>query len=130
GASGMLGAAVAELLVAGGHEVTTFQRRPSRIEGVHDCLGSLEAEPAVSEAVRGQDAIIHLAAKVSVSGPWQDYVRTNIEGTQRLLNAARAAGVASFVHVSSPSVAHRGAAISGAGAEPADPEAARGNYAR
>ncbi len=34
------------------------------------------------------------------------------------------------MHVSSPSVAHAGTALSGAGAGPADPERARGHYSR
>ena len=59
-----------------------------------------------------------------------EYARTNVDGTRRLLAAARAAGVARFVHVSSPSVAHAGDALVGAGAGPADPARARGHYAR
>ncbi|MGZ8749524.1 MAG: NAD-dependent epimerase/dehydratase family protein, partial [Pseudonocardia sp.] len=57
-------------------------------------------------------------------------VRTNVDGTRRLLAAARAADVARFVHVSSPSVAHAGDALVGVGAGPADPARARGHYAR
>ena len=67
---------------------------------------------------------MHLAAKVDVVGPWRDYARTNVDGhpapARRRL---RAAGVARFVHVSSPSVAHAGDALVGAGAGPADPGA-------
>jgi nucleoside-diphosphate-sugar epimerase len=47
-----------------------------------------------------------------------------------VLAAARAAGVDRFVQVSSPSVAHLGTALVGAGNDPADPAHARGNYAR
>jgi nucleoside-diphosphate-sugar epimerase len=41
-----------------------------------------------------------------------------------------AANVDRLVHVSSPSVAHAGDALVGVGAGPADPDAARGHYAR
>jgi nucleoside-diphosphate-sugar epimerase len=44
--------------------------------------------------------------------------------------AAQQAGVRDFVFVSSPSVAHFGASIVGAGAGVANPALARGNYAR
>ena len=73
---------------------------------------------------------MHLAAKVDVVGPWREYARTNVDGTRRLLAAARDAGVGRFVHVSSPSVAHAGDALVGVGAGPADPARARGHYAR
>ena len=45
GASGFLGRAVAAAIVAAGHEVRCFQRRPSGVTGVTDALGSI-TEPA------------------------------------------------------------------------------------
>ncbi|HSP52646.1 MAG TPA: NAD-dependent epimerase/dehydratase family protein, partial [Cryobacterium sp.] len=39
GASGFLGRAVAAEIVAAGHEVRAFQRRPSGVPGVTDLLG-------------------------------------------------------------------------------------------
>lgn len=134
GASGMLGGAVARLLIEQGHRVRTFQRRPAALSqdgaGAETVQGSLTDELAVARAVAGVDAVVHLAAKVSFTGDWSDFVATNIEGTRSLLKAARGAGVRDFVFVSSPSVAHFGTAIAGAGAGTADPERAHGNYAR
>src|SRR5699024_10077982 len=46
-----------------------------------------------------------------------------------LLRAAQTTGVSRWIHISSPSVAHSGASIIGAEAEPANPDTARGNYA-
>jgi nucleoside-diphosphate-sugar epimerase len=126
----MLGRAVAQALAARGDEVTVLQRGASGLplREVRTDLG----DPAVplAPALAGQDAVVHLAAKVDVVGPWREYARTNVDGTRRLLVAARAAGVGRFVHVSSPSVAHAGAALVGEGAGPADPARARGHYAR
>ncbi len=130
GASGLLGREVAGLLVRKGHAVTTFQRRPSRVDGVTDRSGSLTDEAAVSAAVRGVEGVIHLAAKVSFTGRAQEFNEVNVQGTRRLLQAARDAGVRDFVFVSSPSVANSGAAIAGLGAEPADPVHAHGDYSR
>ena len=72
---------------------------------------------------------MHLAAKVAATGPWADFERVNIDGTSLVVDAARRAGVRRFVYVSSPSVAHGGRALEGAGATPADPAATRGHYA-
>lgn len=129
GASGMLGGAVAELLRTKGHRVRTFQRRATGTSS-DEVLGSLVDPEAVARATEDIDAVIHLAAKVSFTGSWHDFVATNITGTNNLLTAAKRAGVADFVFVSSPSVAHLGEPLVGADALPANPHLARGNYAR
>lgn len=129
GASGMLGRAVADTLAARGDAVTVLQRRPSGSPH-REVLGDVADRATVEDAVAGQDAVIHLAAKVDVVGPWEDYRRTNIEGSRAVVEAARTGSVTRFVQVSSPSVAHAGSSLAGAGAGPADPERARGNYAR
>ena len=130
GASGLLGSAVGGLLVHRGHAVTTFQRRPSGVDGATDQCGSLTDDAAVRVAVRGAEAVVHLAAKVSFTGRADEFDEVNVEGTRRLLLAAREAGVGDFVFVSSPSVANSGAAIAGLGAGPADPVRAHGDYSR
>ncbi|OII21472.1 NAD-dependent epimerase/dehydratase family protein [Curtobacterium sp. MCBA15_013] len=130
GASGFLGQATAAAVRAAGHEVRTFQRRPSGVEGVWDVLGSMTDPAAVARAVEGIEAVVHLAAKVSLAGDPDDFVRVNVDGTRTLLDAARGAGVERFVFVSSPSVAHTGSSLVGADAGPAEPARARGDYAR
>ncbi|MDQ6740652.1 MAG: NAD-dependent epimerase/dehydratase family protein [Actinomycetota bacterium] len=134
GASGLLGRAVAQLLIDKGYALRTFQRRPPGLQtesGPAEFVqGSVTDGEAVTRAVAGVDAVIHLAAKVSFTGDWSEFAATNIEGTRGLLAAAKAIGVRDFVFVSSPSVAHFGASIVGASAGPADPDRARGNYAR
>jgi nucleoside-diphosphate-sugar epimerase len=130
GASGMLGRAVATRLAARGDTVTVLQRRPAGLGTAAEVLGDVADPDAVARAAAGQDAVVHLAAKVDVVGRWPDFVRANVTGTATVLDASRAAGVRRLVHVSSPSVAHAGAALAGVGAEPADPDRARGAYAR
>ncbi|PZF58203.1 NAD(P)-dependent oxidoreductase [Curtobacterium sp. MCSS17_008] len=130
GASGFLGRATAAAVRDAGHEVRTFQRRPSRVDGVSDVLGSMTDDAAVARAVEGTDAVVHLAAKVSLAGDPADFARVNVGGTRALLGAARSAGAERFVFVSSPSVAHTGSSLAGTGADPAEPAAARGHYAR
>ena len=130
GASGLLGREVARLLLRKGHDVTTFQRRASGVDGAADHLGSLTEAADVRDAVRGAEAVVHLAAKVSFTGRAAEFDEVNVQGTASLLLAAREAGVRDLVFVSSPSVANSGAAIAGLGAEPADPEHAHGHYSR
>ncbi|MGY4646158.1 NAD-dependent epimerase/dehydratase family protein [Cellulomonas sp. URHB0016] len=130
GGSGMLGGAVARTLVEGGVRVRTLQRRPAGVDGARDVLGSVTDPATVARAVEGCDAVVHLAAKVDITGPEDEYRRVNVDGTRHLLVAARAAGVARFVQVSSPSVAHVGGSLVAAPAGPAQPGLARGPYAR
>ncbi|WP_460689420.1 NAD-dependent epimerase/dehydratase family protein [Nesterenkonia suensis] len=130
GASGLLGRSVARRLTETGYEVTTLQRSPSQVDGARDVRGSLTDRAVVAEAMAGQDAVIHMAAKVSVSGSAQDFVDINIHGTENILDAAEAASVEHVLHVSSPSVAHAGASLVGEGAGAPDPEGAAGHYAR
>ena len=130
GASGYLGGAVASALVGRGDDVRTLQRRPSRVAGATDELGDVTDAARVRAAVRGVDAVVHLAAKVSLAGAVADFDRINVGGTRILLDEARAAGVARMVHVSSPSVAHVGTSLMGDATRPAEPALARGDYAR
>jgi nucleoside-diphosphate-sugar epimerase len=130
GASGFLGQATAAAVRDAGHEVRTFQRRPSGVSGVQDVAGTMTDPAAVARAVDGVDAVVHLAAKVSLAGDPADFARVNVEGTRTLLRAARTADVGRFVFVSSPSVAHTGSSLVGADAGPAEPARARGDYAR
>ncbi|MEO6570771.1 MAG: NAD-dependent epimerase/dehydratase family protein [Ilumatobacteraceae bacterium] len=131
GASSMIGRAVVGQLIARGDDVVGFQRTsdPAAVPGAHEVLGDLADQAAVEHVLAGRDAVIHLAAKVGVTGPWHDYHRINVDGTARLVATARRVGVERFVHVSSPSVAHAGVPLVGAAAEPADPGSTRGHYA-
>jgi 2-alkyl-3-oxoalkanoate reductase len=129
GATGMLGRSTAELLIGRGDEVSVLQRRPSRLP-CRELLGDIADREVVRRATRGQEAVVHLAAKVDVTGRWPEYVRANIEGTRSVLGACRAEHVSRLVHASSPSVAHAGKALVAVTAEPADPLAARGHYSR
>ncbi len=129
GASGMLGRATAQALVERGDDVCVLQRRPSGL-ACREVLGDVADPTAVRRATRGQDAVVHLAAKVDVVGRRADYDRANIAGTREVVDACLAEGVGRLVHVSTPSVAHAGRSLVGVGAGAADADAARGSYAR
>ena len=134
GASGVVGGAAARALLAAGYAVSTLQRGPIgddlRERGVREHRGDIADPDAVARALAGCDAVVHAAAKVDIVGPWAEFERANVEGTRVVIEASRPAGIERVVVVSSPSVAHAGRPLVGAGADPADPERARGHYAR
>lgn len=139
GASGLLGRESVLALLRAGYDVRVFQRGDSGIAALlpdsvrprfEQVRGDITNAQAVDLAMTGVNGVVHAAAKVSVSGEWADYERINIEGTRTLLQTALNHSVGSFLYISSPSVAHAGAAIVGDGAGVASPEHARGNYAR
>lgn len=129
GGTSLLGGAVAHRLRDRGDEVSLLQRRPGPV-GFAARLGDIADPAVVTSAVAGVEAIVHIAARVGVTGPWSEFEKTNVTGTANVIAAAKAEGVGRFIYVSSPSVAHAGKSLVGAAAEPATPEAVHGNYAR
>lgn len=129
GATGMLGRGVARALADRSDRVTVLQRHPAGL-GLREVLADISDADAVLGALDGHEAVIHLAAKVNVVGPEREYQRVNVQGTRAVVDACVTAGVRRLIYVSSPSVAHSGTSLMGRGADPADPFAARGPYAR
>lgn len=121
GAGSLLLGKVATSLAERGDEVVCMQRRSVNFPDIHiqQFLGDVKDRDAVAAAAEGCDAIIHGAARVGVVGSWSDYREVNVHGTENILHAAQVNGVQRLVHVSTPSVAHSGKSIVGAGAEPA-----------
>lgn len=117
GATSLLARRTAEALVGRGDEVVVFQRHASPLD-VPQVLGDVRDAAAVSGAMAGCDAVVHAAAKVGVTGTWDEFRSINVDGTANLVEAARRHEVARFVHVSTPSVAHAGRSVVGAVADP------------
>jgi len=69
--------------------------------------GDISDSSLLAELLPGHDAVVHFAAEShvdrSISGA-VPFVATNVLGTQVLLDAARAAGIGRFVHVSTDEV--------------------------
>jgi nucleoside-diphosphate-sugar epimerase len=65
----------------------------------------LRDPPSLASALEGVSTLVHLAAILPRPGePHRDLWETNVEGTRSIARAARTAGVARFVHVSSAGV--------------------------
>ncbi|MEU7577814.1 dTDP-glucose 4,6-dehydratase [Streptomyces sp. NPDC041068] len=91
----------------------TYAGRKENLSPVldHSSLRFVEADicdaASMSDVLRGVDLVVHFAAEShvdrSISGA-EEFVRTNVLGTQTLLTAALEAGVGEFVHVSTDEV--------------------------
>ena len=116
GASGFVGGKIVERLLAEGRRVRAYSRRPLpqlEARGVEISLGELTDAAAVRTACTGVDSIFHVAARVGVWGPAEEFRRVNIDGTACLLATAYETGVGRFVFTSSPSVVYTGGDLRG-----------------
>lgn len=99
GAAGGVGTLMRELLPQYGYELRLLDLVP--VDGAPDAItADLADKDALREAVRGVDAIIHLAG-ISVEAPFEKILRANIEGTYNLYEAAREEGVRRVLFASS-----------------------------
>jgi UDP-glucose 4-epimerase len=107
GGCGFVGANLVPMLRAKGHSVTILDNFSRGSQDYLDDPGAytiidadIRDEDAVAKAAAGKDAIIHLAAYgsvvESVDSP-EENVSVNAEGTFKVLNAARRAGVEQVV---------------------------------
>ena len=106
GGSGFIGSHVVDKLRAAGHDPRILDLAPSPWhEGgeIDTALADLTDPAAVADAVRGSEAIVHLAAMADVNEVVGQPERTdavNTRGTFNLLEAARAEGVSRFLYAS------------------------------
>lgn len=108
GATGVAGRIVVPELVAAGYEVRAVSRRAEAAEelraaGAEPVVVDLFDPGAVTAAVAGSDAVVHLATNVPAlrqaarpSG-WDMHNRLRVEATTNLVAAARTTGAARFV---------------------------------
>lgn len=106
GGSGFVGRRVVEELVARGHQVVAPLRKPMFWPDVMvPAIGDLGPDTDWSGALRGCDAVIHCAARAHIlddraADPLAEFRCVNRDGTLRLAQQARDAGIGHFVFVS------------------------------
>ena len=95
GGTGALGTELVLLLVTAGLDVRVLSRRraPAVPAGARAVLGDLTTGDGLHEAITAIDVIAHLASGTSGVPSYAKAKRTDVEGTGRLLDAARRAGV-------------------------------------
>lgn len=103
GGTGDVGRAAVERLVSGGHAVTVAGRRPGlSVPGAIYRTCDITDPAAVREAVRGAEAVVHLAAVPRPSlAPPEEVFRVNAGGTFQVFQAAAAEGIRRVVCASS-----------------------------
>ena len=103
GATGFIGSHLAELCVEQGFEVVAFDRyNPNNHWGwlekskykddMNIILGDVRDYDSVSKAIEGCNGVLHLAALIGIPYSYNSplaYIRTNIEGTYNVLEAAK-----------------------------------------
>lgn len=102
GGSGFIGGHLVEALSTE-HEVLAMARseRSARIvEGFGATAVRCSLDDVAAEHLEGVDVVVHAAASVDEFGPREMYERLNVEGTQRMLDAAQAAGATRFIQIS------------------------------
>ena len=110
GASGFIGGRLAERLateegvrvramVRHGKKAERLQKLP--LEIVQADLLDLES---LREAIDECDLVFHCAALVRETGDRNEFYRTNVKGTENILNVSRDTGVKKFIHFSSVAV--------------------------
>jgi nucleoside-diphosphate-sugar epimerase len=120
GGTGFLGRYIVRHLAGLGHRLRCWHRPTSDRGGLEDVAGALDwlpghlgDEASMTALVRGTDAVVHAALE------WQrrpdgrrsgggdllrEFLETNLMGSLRLIQAARAAGVPRFVFISTCAV--------------------------
>lgn len=103
GAGGFVGRHLVGALHKRGESVRAFDLRfePDLVDA-QTVVGSVTDSKAVEEAMQGVESVFHCAAIAHLWSSDPDaYTKVNVEGTRTVLEAARKAGVARVVHVSS-----------------------------
>ncbi|MBC9909253.1 NAD-dependent epimerase/dehydratase family protein [Chitinophaga varians] len=103
GATGYIGSVLTPLLLAQGHQLSIHARKTQPpVTGITYVYGSLSDPDFVASFVAGMDAVIHMAAVISLSDtPDMAAFEFNTNTTRLLTEAAQQAGVRRFLFVSS-----------------------------
>lgn len=111
GASGFLGRAIVERLLAEGHQVRALCRGATaglEALGVEVFRADLRDPQAARAACRGIDVVFHTAGVAGIWGPWKHYFDSNVAATRNLVAGCQEHGVGRLVFTSSPSVVFDG----------------------
>ncbi len=120
GADGFIGSHLTEAAIRQGHTVRAFvmynsfnswgwlDHASADVRNELDVFAGDVRDPhGVREAMKGCDAVLHLAALIAIPYSYHSpdtYVDTNVKGTLNVLQAARALGVERIVHTSTSEV--------------------------
>lgn len=106
GSTGFVGSALCRLLVAQGYSVRAFHRPSSSLaalEGLHveESVGDILSPQSLDKALDGVTWVFHTAAESAYWRHPQQVVRTAVEGTRNVVQAASRAGCSRVILTSS-----------------------------
>lgn len=120
GADGFIGSHLTEAMVRAGYSVRAFvfynsfnswgwlDHVPAELKGQFEVFAGDVRDPyGVREAMKGCDAVLHLAALIAIPFSYHSpdaYVDTNVRGTLNVLQAARDMGISRVIHTSTSEV--------------------------
>lgn len=120
GSDGFIGSHLTEALVGQGYDVRAFvlynsfsswgwleHSSKEILANLEVFAGDIRDPHGVKEAMKGCDAVLHLAALIAIPYSYHSpdtYLDTNIKGTLNVLQAARELGVGRVVHTSTSEV--------------------------
>jgi dTDP-glucose 4,6-dehydratase len=118
GAGGFIGSHLAEYLVQKGFEVKAFVRYNSRNnwgwleespykDKIQVYTGDIRDFDSVKDAMKGIDVVFHLAALIGIPYSYVSplaYIKTNVEGTYNVLQAARELKTQKVIHTSTSEI--------------------------
>ena len=112
GATGFIGEHLVRKLRERGDEVVALVRTPSKAAGIRDLgaeivEGDLSDEDAIKQGVAGAGSVFHVGATYKVGIPKAEreaMYDANVRGTERVIDAATAAGAERIIHVSTGNV--------------------------
>jgi 2-alkyl-3-oxoalkanoate reductase len=116
GGGGFLGQAIVQRLIEQGDTVVSYCRNHypelEHLE-VNQIYGDIADKALVYKAVHGMDIVFHVASKPGIWGSYESFYRTNVTGTQNIINACLEKNVPYLIYTSSPSVIFDGTDMEG-----------------
>lgn len=97
-----MGTIVAKRLIADGYATRVYSRRATQATvapGIKPFDGDIRDVKALTAALDGVDAVVHLVGILRESGDAQTFAGVFQEGTRTVIEAAHQAGVRRFIHV-------------------------------
>ena len=107
GGSGFIGTHVAHALLKNGHDVCIYDLQPTSLSEVKYIQGDILDEQRLLSALLNRDAVVHLAAQVSVPESLRSPKKTheiNVIGTQNVIDCCEKTNIQRIVIASSAAV--------------------------
>src|SRR6266545_1445999 len=103
GGTGYVGARLVEALAPRSMRCLVRNVPAQTRRGIEFIRGDITETASYASALRGCDTVVHLAA-ITGKAPRAEYFRVNTEGTRRLVEETKRAGIKRFLHVSTIAV--------------------------